>query len=52
MSDDFRIITQVVYDVPEHQVVISFDSDEAAVQFTEWFRHVGKELWENRTTYK
>lgn len=38
--DDYDIITghrHGLYDVPEHEVVMSFNNDNDAVAFIEWF---------------
>ncbi len=40
MADSFQIITgqrNVTYTIPEHEVLISFDNDDDALAFTEWF---------------
>lgn len=43
--DDFYIKQQTTVDIPEHQILISFNNDEDAEKFDYWFGTIGKNMF-------
>lgn len=41
----FRISGDISYSVPEHEVLISFDDDDAAAAFYEWWETHGADAF-------
>ena len=39
--DNFEIINEIHTSVPEHQILITFNDDEDAEKFFDWFNSVG-----------
>lgn len=42
---DTSILEQKTVDIPEHEVLLSFRSDEDAVRFNYWWQDVGEVLF-------
>jgi hypothetical protein len=45
MMDDFDIQQDIHIGIPDHQILISFNNDDDAEKFAEWFNNIGSQLF-------